>query len=254
MASIVNKMGGLIPLPLRLMIHCIAMHLRFRFWKRPKGFYEREIELLGNYIKPGDTVLDIGANFGYFTKLFSKMVTKSGRVLAFEPNPMTFGHLRFNIFTFGLSNVEAFNFGLGSSDTKTDILIPQRENSFLGLDLGQSFIKPNETPSRKIIMSQSVEIRSLKNANLKIDRIDFVKCDVEGAEFEVIVGMLDLIKKNLPILMVEITECSLQFGHHPNETIAMLKSIGYQAYIFKNKLIAVDEYQSEFINYLFIIP
>ena len=68
-----------------------------------------------------------------------------------------------------------------------------------------------------------------------VSKIDFIKCDVEGAEIFVIKGALETIKKSMPVLFLEmLRKWSAKFGYHPNDTIKILSDIGYRCYYLKN--------------------
>lgn len=75
------------------------------------SFYTDEPEYgkLPELLKEGDWVIDVGANVGHYTKRFSELVGKSGRVMAFEPVPVTFSLLAANTRIFQHSNVTLFN-------------------------------------------------------------------------------------------------------------------------------------------------
>lgn len=89
-------------------------------------------------------------------------------------------------------------------------------------------------------------------------RIDLVKCDVEGAEIYVIKGALESLTKTRPILFVEmLRKWSAKFGYHPNNTIDLLKSIGYSCYYTKNgrmvKINRIGE-KTKATNFYFMDP
>ncbi|TNF32573.1 MAG: FkbM family methyltransferase, partial [Gammaproteobacteria bacterium] len=83
--------------------------LRDHCWERD------ESELLCRLLEPGDCVLDIGANIGYFTVLAASMVGPEGQVWAFEPEPLNSQLLGHNLHINGLSNVQALAVALGKS-------------------------------------------------------------------------------------------------------------------------------------------
>jgi hypothetical protein len=77
-----------------------------------------EKNLFGKLIKPGMTVIDIGANQGLYSLLFSRLVSDSGRVFSFEPDPILFDALQRNIILNSAENIQAFPVALGSSEAR----------------------------------------------------------------------------------------------------------------------------------------
>jgi FkbM family methyltransferase len=137
------------------------------------GRYEpATLAAMRQIVKPGMTVVDGGAHVGYFTVALSKMVGPRGRVLAFEMNPPTLRRLRHNVRR--LRNVEVISAALGASD-----------------DCGTMYQSPGLTSSASVTdtkpglhAAQSVQIRSLGSVLKErgIQRVDFLKLDIEGNE------------------------------------------------------------------------
>jgi FkbM family methyltransferase len=104
----------------------------YDLWLNDTGYIDRQIITTGTFepittrainrfIKQGDVVIDVGANIGYYTVLFSKLVGDDGKVIAFEPTTHFGEVLRRNIETNNLSNVEVIDFGL--SNTSQSLMI-----------------------------------------------------------------------------------------------------------------------------------
>src|SRR5262249_9407263 len=138
-----------------------------------RGSPEKRLYL--SLIRRGDVVLDIGANIGYFTMLFSDLVGKKGEVHAFEPIPGTFGELSRNLGRFpGYRNVYLNCAALGDKSNRTKMSIP-------GSDAGQAALVCHRDGSWEgaSIGSIDVEMIRLDEYAVHLPRIDFVKCDVE---------------------------------------------------------------------------
>jgi FkbM family methyltransferase len=149
-------------------------------------------------ILSGQTVLDIGANFGVFTKLFSQLVGPSGSVIAFEPVPQTFRTLAAGVERFHLRNVQAINKAVSDQVGTALMEVPKYTNSE-GENLYVAHIV-NAPDSREAFAVNTITIDSLQ-----LSRVDFIKIDVEGHELEVLRGSRETIEKYHPILMVEVT-------------------------------------------------
>jgi FkbM family methyltransferase len=144
------------------------------------------------------TVLDIGANFGVFTKLFSQLVGPRGSVIAFEPIPLTFRTLEAGIKRYHLENVQAINKAVSDRVGKVLMAVPSYEEN-RGDNLYQaSIVSSPESPETFTINAVTVD-------SLQLARVDFMKIDVEGHELEVLHGSRETLKRHRPTLMVEVT-------------------------------------------------
>ena len=150
------------------------------------------------WVHPDQTVLDIGANFGVFTKLFSQLVGPRGSVIAFEPIPLTFRTLAAGIKRYHLRNVQAINKAV-SDRVGTVLMVVPSYRGFLGDNLYEANIV-SSSESKKAFTIDAVTIDSLQPS-----RVDFMKIDVEGHELEVLHGGRETLKRHHPTLLVEVT-------------------------------------------------
>ena len=158
-----------------------------------------EISLLERFIKPGMTVLDIGANIGSHTLAFSKAVGPNGRVLAFEPQPTIFGLLAVNVTKNDASNVLMLNAGAGAAPGWIDLpnINYARPNNFGALRIG-----PFLTGGEKEVNHTPVPIHRLDDLKAAAGA-HVIKIDVEEMEAAVLEGARGLISKSRPIMLVE---------------------------------------------------
>ena len=159
------------------------------------GDYQREeLKLFSQYVKPGDTVLDIGANIGSHTLWFANRVgsKEGGRVLAFEPQRLTYQTLCANMALNSVMCVDCKHMGVGSAQKiiKVPVLNPEMKNNFGGLS-----IKDHEE-------GEDVAIVPIDHINLS--SCDFIKIDVEGMEPEVLMGGLKTIYEHKPVIYLEV--------------------------------------------------
>ena len=164
-------------------------------------------------VNRGDTVLDIGANFGVFTKLFSELVGPQGSVIAFEPIPQTFRTLAAGVKRYHKSNVRVLNKALSDTVGTVLMFVPQYAD-IPGDNLYEASIVSN-SQSRNTLAIDSVTIDSLQ-----LPRVDFVKIDVEGHELQVLQGGRRTLEQHHPTLMVEVTS--------PGTADFLCKEMGYQ--------------------------
>jgi FkbM family methyltransferase len=135
-------------------------------------------------LKKGDIIADCGAHIGIITLYAANKVGHTGRVIAFEPDKMNFRKLQDNIKLNKFNNIILVNKGVWSKNT----VLP----FFSILSAGSSFVIEN---TKKTVKVPVVSIDSeLKKHN--INRLDFVKMDIEGAEIEAVKGTITSMKKN----------------------------------------------------------
>lgn len=214
------------------------------------GFYEKEDEeVLFYLLKKNAVILDIGANIGWYSLLFSKRLPQS-KIYAFEPIQDTYKNLVTNINLNKSDNIFPFNMGLSEKRSfLTYYYFP--EGSVLASE--KNLIN---CPKAKQVTCQ-VDALDTFISTQRLDQLDFIKCDVEGAELSVIKGGLNTIKNFLPILFIELFErWTLQFNYHPNDVIYLLKTIGYKCFLANKDRLDIcpiyKETEEERLNFFFL--
>ncbi len=149
------------------------------------------------YIKKLNTsgvIYDIGAHYGVFTRLFLK---HSSHVVAFEPNPRAFKTL--NEIRPQKSLLTVLNIALGSKDENKQFLVPNKKTGRATLDpmINKSLRKE---PHRLIF----VTVKTLDSLKYLLDPPSFMKIDVEGHEYDVLLGARETIKEYKPELFIEL--------------------------------------------------
>jgi FkbM family methyltransferase len=212
--------------------------------------YEKEETNLIRRMAGEDWIFfDIGANMGYYTLLFSTL-SKKGRVYSFEPIPLCYHLLIANILLNDVSNVEVNNFALNNYNGVAQFSISKKSET-------SSFIHTGRDPIEKIIQTEVRKLDDYIKENA-IERIDFVKIDVEGSEKLVLEGALEsLSKKELrpKVIMMELYD--LNFVHYQtsvDEIVKFLDSYEYDAFIIsKGSVIPfAEEHYNVFFNVFFV--
>ncbi|MCG6533930.1 MAG: FkbM family methyltransferase [Syntrophales bacterium LBB04] len=174
-----------------------------------------KICLIKKVIEPGMTVLDIGANIGFYSTLFARLVGEKGNVIAFEPDALNFKHLSANTRKF--ANVTAHQLACGDKTQELKLYLSDKFNvDHQTFDSGEG---------RKCVETQSVSIDDYLNNNRKVD---FIKIDVQGYDFYAIKGAIETIK-NSPSLIIlgELWPYALnKAGVRPSEYLKLLESLG----------------------------
>ena len=155
-------------------------------------FEEFETEVMKKEIKEGDIVLDIGANIGYYTLIFARLVGDKGKVFAFEPDPENFALLKKNVETNGYKNIILINKAVSDKEGEIKLYL-------------NKYNKANHTIYQTEENRESIPIKTISLDNFFKDykgKIDFIKMDIEGAEYLAIKGMINLLKKNKNIKLI----------------------------------------------------
>jgi FkbM family methyltransferase len=160
-----------------------------------KGLYEREslLFLLGvlRHLK-APVVLDVGANIGNHTLAFA---TVAHSVLAFEPLPDVFELLRRNVEANGLANVRAFNLALSDSSGEAEF--------FMVVDGNVGASSFERASDADCVIRVERECGDDLLARVGVDRVDFIKLDVEGHELNVLRGLQAMLQRCRPIITME---------------------------------------------------
>lgn len=155
---------------------------------------EPEYDLLPDLVRPGNWVLDIGANVGHYTKRFSELVGPQGRVIAFEPTPTTFSLLAANTQLFAHPNVTLLNAAVSDKTELVGMAIPQFGSGLT------NYYEAHLAPAKE----DGLSVLTLAVDSLGLDHpIGLVKIDAEDHEMFVLAGMEKLIARHHPVLIVE---------------------------------------------------
>lgn len=214
------------------------------------GSYENpEQVLLSSILTDGMTMFDIGANIGWYSLLWGKQFRNSC-IHAFEPIEENYTYLNANVVLNGLKNVKLHNFGLSDRNEDASFHFYSVGSCLASMKniLGYDKAKEIKCPVRRL--DDTVK-------NLHINQIDFIKCDVEGAELNVIKGGTKTIVMFLPVIVLELFhEWSNSFNYHPDEAIKFMCEMGYRAFLpLKGGVEEVHNYLSSDFdrqNYFFL--
>jgi len=186
--------------------------------QRALGGYEpRKTELFKKIVKPGMTIIDIGSNKGYYSLLSAKLSEDRGTVLAFEPDPDNRYWLKKSIEANGYKSIEIFPVAL--SDSNGDAVFYKGKRSGWG-----SMVRSvNNT-------GQEIKVKTRKLDDLlkerKINKVDIIKIDVEGADLLVLKGAENTLKGNLKLIM----DIDVKNSDEKRELFVFLKSLGLSIY------------------------
>lgn len=211
------------------------------------GIFElKETKFVSDFIKSGQTCIDVGANFGWYTILFSKLVGQMGEVHAFEPLPHTYKVLKKNIHLNGCKNVVINNEALDEKEGQRDLFLPD-------IGVSGSFQLHNYQKKYDVFKCLSTTIDAYCSRQ-NINEVDFIKADIEGAEWLMLKGAINTLKTNIPTLFLEIQRSStILFGYEPKELFEWLMNLGYIPYFVTDEgfLLQIQDYRQELPDYNF---
>ncbi len=218
-----------------------------------RTFWEQDLEPIKALVKFGDLVVDMGANFGWYTNVLSSMVGTEGKVYSIEPIPDTFKVLSGIVRKLKLRNVTLMNYAVSMSDGTAVMGVPQHEyggSNFYRAQIGLKKVE-NAAPSLEYMVS----VRSIDSLFLDVaPRITFIKCDVEGHELAVVEGGARFLEIVRPAWLMEVGGDPDEQGTPPHQLFHILRSYGYRVYYFDGKRIHSRPAGHWSVNYLMLQP
>ena len=188
----------------------------------------RETAFLRSVVRPGMSIVDVGANVGYYTHLFARLVGPTGRVYAFEPDPFSYDLLAGRTRRAGLKNVRLFPQALGDHEGAVTLYcstVNRADNRTHPSH--QPGIPVERTPAIMTTLDTLVWVGT-------IARIDAIKMDVQGGEVAALRGMRCSIEQFRPQwLFLEFSPSDLSgAGSSDREFWSLLRDLGYTPHSF----------------------
>jgi FkbM family methyltransferase len=217
-----------LPIPAR-----ISSDLWFLAWQNDLGdhvllgnYEEPELAFVRQFVRPGMVVLDIGANEGFYTLFFARCVGVNGTVISFEPSQRERRRLRINLWINFIKNVRVEEFALSAQEG---------EMSFYVVETGETGCNSLRPPAVKgstrpvSVTSTTLDLYLRRNS---LPRIDFMKIDVEGAEWSVLQGAVTALRAApRPFMMIEVSDLRTRpWGYHSQEIAKCLRNLDYELF------------------------
>lgn len=208
------------------------------FWT---GFHQlNELLFLKYNLKENMVFIDVGANQGEFT-LYGASLLRKGKVIAFEPVEKIRSQLMENIRLNNYQNVEVFTYGLSNENCTIPIYTSLEQNEYSGVNEGLSSLYKTQIRSH---LEQLVEVKifDIEFEN-RLNQIDLIKIDIEGAELYALKGMMRSIRKFKPLILIEINEETFNAaGYSTLDLIKFVNDNDYEFYkIRRGKLFKMNE-------------
>jgi len=178
---------------------------------------------LDRLVRKGDTAIDIGANLGYYSRTLAHIVGHEGRVFAVEPMPPVLEVLRRNVRR--CKNVEIIPCALG--EEQGEVTMANTTVAATGyFGTGQNFIR--EASAAQDSSAKAIEYRApiRRGSELfgALERIDFIKCDVEGYEWHIMQEIRPLLERHRPTVLIETG------GENRPRIIGLFTAMGYRGF------------------------
>lgn len=179
-----------------------------------------------NLINKGDTVIDIGANLGYYSFLFAKWIGNSGHLYAVEP--IQIYNEVYNLKAKKFNNITLLPYALGNKNKEIEMVLPTKEE-YLRTGLPHVYEESRDGNLEDIKFRFKAKMRKPSELFRDIPKIDYIKCDVEGFEYNVLSEMKDVINKHKPKVQVEV------WGNNKEQILQLFEDMNYKAYFLNTK-------------------
>lgn len=177
--------------------------------------------LLPQLVRQGDVCIDIGANLGYYSRPLSRIVGNGGRVYSVEPVPVIGRVLRRNLR--GCANVEILPFALGEENRRIVMANDSvRTDGYFGT--GRNYVDDSRLHGRNESAAAvfGAEMRRGSELFAGLERLDFIKCDIEGYELCVMRELQPLLERFRPTVLIETG------GENRPQIIDLFTGLGYR--------------------------
>lgn len=221
---------------------------------------EPEVELIPKLVKPGDTVVDVGANYGMYVYPLSRSVGAEGRVWAFEPVPFTVATLRTVVRLLRLGNVEVVAKGCSDRAGRISFEVPVQDSGAISAGQAHAASRKDDRAGH----DDHVRWANSETIECEVVRIDdqladlgptsLIKLDIEGAELAALRGAEALLDRDHPAVICEINPWFLEgFGIALRELLDFFDARGYSVHrLVDGRLHPVAEHEIEEDNYVFL--
>jgi len=187
------------------------------------GFEEIERSFVEYFLRPGMTVLDIGAHHGFYTLFCSRKVGAQGMVLAIEASPRERKRLDLHLRINRCKNVQVECCALAETEGSAELHV------VIGGQTGcNSLQKPAVAEPTVTVAVHTRRLDDVVRAH-HLEKVDFIKLDVEGSELSVLKGGWELLSRpHRPVILVEVQDTrTLPWGYRAQALVNCLSAIGY---------------------------
>jgi FkbM family methyltransferase len=241
--------GRRITFPLRgFRLHLHPANLAWQLWL-DRHQRDADLDLIRSLLKPGDIMIDVGANIGFTVIEGTQAVGAQGVVHAIEPHPMIHRYLEENLTLnqLGAPQVQTHAVAIADAPSETGVQFTNDRRDDMNFMLSQ----PSGAPGAEI----TVAVTTLDVLFPVLPRCDLLKIDVEGAELSVLRGASNLLKNTRQILVEAGDPNSLRHGSSAHDLLAHLESAGFEVRAMdggagKGTAVQIEDYRQHVGNWL----
>lgn len=176
------------------------------YWWKGKRRERESVDAIYKLVSPGDVVIELGGHIGYLSQIFAELVTTSGKVVVFEPSSTNAGYLKKNVSSFG--NVAVIEKAVSSEIGEVVFFEEGLSGQNNSLVREYNIFEHNRTASGvEVTVTETRVTCTTLDSEVEITNVhpNFIKIDVEGAEYMVLLGATNVLRTDRPVLMIEIS-------------------------------------------------
>lgn len=221
--------------------HSTLWGYKFKFWIKShqsywlyKNYYldTLEFNFIGSIIRPNDVVFDIGANIGIYSFWFSKCTNNNGKIYSFEPDEANMARFKYAIDLNNIKSIYPQQIALSNTIGKAKFSI--------GLDEQNGLLNDTQVNVEQFKMVDTNTLDNFCTEN-SVDVINYLKMDVEGAEWFVLNGATSMLNQHkIKIIQLEINNQLLKYNISVKQLVDYMGSFGYKLYRLNSILIEID--------------
>jgi FkbM family methyltransferase len=220
------------------------------------GFWEvAQIRFVERFLRPGMTVMDIGAHHGLYTLLASKLVGRGGRVISFEPSPRERKRLRQHVRLNLCSNTKVEPYAVGETPGQAEFFVVDDVKEDWCNSLRPPVVDGKPTHAVKVeVLPLDMYLQSGS-----VGEIDLIKMDVEGAELSALKGAQGLLRSSSkrPVFMMEVEDTRTgPWGYEAREIVCALDKEGFEWFepLKDGSLVGIGSERNKFEANLVAVP
>jgi len=237
-------------LALRFLPDTILHHVRRAHYLRKLSAAapEPDMAALRHLAAPGGCAIDLGANFGLYTRFLAEAVGPDGVVHAVEPVPTMYDVLRSNVRRLRLAQVRTHPVAVTDATRTVTMAVPRYSRG--GANFYEARVTADPSDGRV------VRVPGIRPDDLfaHLPRIDVVKCDVEGHELAVLRGAEMLLRRHRPAWLIEVSGDPDAPASNAAEVVDLLRAEGYEVFRFDGRKLRPRVHGDRAVNYFFLRP
>ncbi len=203
-----------------------------------QGVYEPSfLKVIKNNLKSGDTYVDIGANIGQHSLFASRVVGDNGKVIAFEPVSKIYRQFKESMEINNIQNIEVHNLACGEEEKEMFIYMTEANMG------GSSLVFGSDTREK-----EKINLVTADSILGHESHIDFIKIDVEGYEYQALLGLSETLKKHHPKIMLEYSYDGYKEVNlgSDKKILDLLFSLNYSLYDIENNDVEIPKLSDSF--------